>query len=222
MPRTRHASEPNEQKTAPAQRKTAEKLSATRREALKCQRCELYKHSTQTVFGVGPADADIMLVGEQPGHQEDLAGQPFVGPAGMLLDKALSDAKIPKDEIYLTNAVKHFKHEMRGKRRMHKTPNAKEIDICKWWLDLELTIIKPTLVVALGATAARALTGRPQAIMANIGKILFSAEGYAILLTIHPSMLLRMPDRLRQKDEYNRFVASLENARKFAVDKRER
>ena len=141
-------------------------------EAKGCTRCPLYKNATQTVFGEGPADARLMLVGEQPGDQEDLAGRPFVGPAGKVLDRALESAGIERDAVYITNAVKHFKNEPRGKRRIHKKPDTSEIDACRWWLDHELEIVQPHVVVALGATAARAVMHKALTINANRGRLI--------------------------------------------------
>jgi DNA polymerase len=174
-----------------------------------CRRCPLYRHATQTVFGAGPADAAVMLVGEQPGDQEDRQGLPFVGPAGKMLDRALADAGIDRARVYVTNAVKHFKFEPRGRKRLHKKPNAGEIEACRWWLDQELALIKPALTVALGATAARALAGRPIAIGASRGKLIELRDGMPCLVTIHPSFLLRMPDEDMKAQEYRRFVQDL-------------
>jgi len=187
--------------------------TATRAEAAACTRCPLYKNATQTVFGEGPLDARMMLVGEQPGDQEDLAGHPFVGPAGRMLDKALEMAEVERGSVYVTNAVKHFKNEPRGKRRLHKRPTAGEIDICKWWLYRELEIVKPRIVVALGATAVRGLVGRPLGIEANRGKTMPLREGSSLLVTIHPALLLRIPDASAKAREFERFVADLVAAR---------
>ncbi len=165
--------------------------------------------ATQTVFGEGPARAPVMLVGEQPGDQEDLQGRPFVGPAGRILDRALAEAGIDRSRIYDTNAVKHFKFEPRGKKRLHKKPNAGEIEACRWWLDQELDLIKPALTVALGATAARALAGRPIAIGTARGRLMDLRDGLPGLVTIHPSFLLRMPDPDVKAQEYRRFVQDL-------------
>jgi uracil-DNA glycosylase len=184
-------------------------LASLARDAKDCRRCPLYRLATQTVFGEGPARAPVMLVGEQPGDQEDLQGRPFVGPAGKILDRALADAGIDRSRVYVTNAVKHFKFEPRGKKRLHKKPNAGEIDACKWWLDHELELIKPALTVALGATAARALAGRPIAIGAARGRLMDLREGLPCLVTIHPSFLLRMPDPEVKAQEYRRFVQDL-------------
>ncbi|HEV8390098.1 MAG TPA: UdgX family uracil-DNA binding protein [Dongiaceae bacterium] len=184
-------------------------LATLTRDAKDCRRCPLYRLATQTVFGEGPSHAPVMLVGEQPGDQEDLQGRPFVGPAGKILDRALADAGIDRGRVYVTNAVKHFKFEPRGKKRLHKKPNAGEIAACKWWLDQELDLIKPELVVALGATAARALAGRPVAIGTSRGRLIELGDGLPGLVTIHPSFLLRMPDPEVKAQEYRRFVQDL-------------
>ncbi len=177
-----------------------------------CTRCPLYKDATQAVPGGGRKGAHLMLVGEQPGDKEDLSGKPFVGPAGRVLDQALEDAGIPRAEVFVTNAVKHFKHEMRGKRRLHKRPNAYEIERCKIWLDLERAIVKPVAIVALGATAARSLLGRSVTITGVRGRLLHLPDGTAALVTIHPSFLLRIKDEADKKREYNNFVADLRQA----------
>jgi DNA polymerase len=183
-----------------------------------CTRCPLYKFATQVVPGKGPAPARLMLVGEQPGDKEDLAGEPFVGPAGRILDEALEAAGISRTEAFVTNAVKHFKHEMRGKRRLHKRPNAYEIDRCKWWLDSERAIVKPAAVVALGATAARSVFGRVVTITRMRGEVHRLADGTAAFVTIHPSWLLRIEDKADKKEEYRRFVADLRRAAKLLAD----
>ena len=180
-----------------------------------CRRCPLYENATQAVPGEGRRHAHLILVGEQPGDKEDIAGKPFVGPAGRMLDEALEEAGIPRDEVFVTNAVKHFKHEMRGKRRLHKRPNAYEIERCKIWLDVERTIVRPSGIVALGATAARSLLGRPVTITKVRGAPLQLADGTAALVTIHPSLLLRIEDRADKAREYRAFVADLRQAAKF-------
>ena len=180
-----------------------------------CRRCPLYENATQAVPGEGRRQAHLMLVGEQPGDKEDIAGKPFVGPAGRMLDEALEEAGIPREEVFVTNAVKHFKHEMRGKRRLHKRPNAYEIERCKIWLDVERTIVRPSGIVALGATAARSLLGRPVTITKVRGAPLQLADGTAALVTIHPSLLLRIEDRADKAREYRAFVADLRQAAKF-------
>jgi DNA polymerase len=177
-----------------------------------CRRCPLYKNATQAVPGEGRKSARVMLVGEQPGDKEDLAGKPFVGPAGRVLDRALADAGIPRTEVFVTNAVKHFKHEMRGKRRLHKRPNAYEIERCKIWLDLERAIVKPLAIVALGATAARSLFGRPVTIGKARGRTLHLGDGTAAFVTIHPSWLLRIENEADKEREYENFVADLRPA----------
>jgi uracil-DNA glycosylase family protein len=190
-------------------------LTTLRKEAAQCTRCDLYRHATQTVFGEGPAQAKIVLVGEQPGDQEDLAGKPFVGPAGKLLDQALEEAGIERDKVYVTNAVKHFKFAPRGKRRIHSKPNAGEIKACKWWIEREFAALAPAFVVALGATAAQALTGRAVAVTRMRGHetALMGVRG---LITVHPSYLLRIPDADSKAMEYRKFVADLKLAAKLA------
>src|SRR5207248_9628361 len=163
----------------------------------------------QAVPGEGRRSSHLMLVGEQPGDKEDLAGKPFVGPAGRVLDRALEDAGIPRTEVFVTNAVKHFKHEMRGKRRLHKRPNAYEIQRCEWWLELERAIVKPKAIVALGATAARSLFGRTVTITKMRGRVQELADGTAAFVTIHPSMLLRIEDHDDKKREYGNFVSDV-------------
>ena len=179
---------------------------AVRAESKGCTRCHLYKCGTQTVFGEGPIDARIMFVGEQPGDQEDLAGKPFVGPAGQLFDRALADAGVDRGATYVTNAVKHFKFERRGKRRIHQKPDRPEIEACRWWLEQERTLIRPPVTVALGATAARSLFGKVVTISATRGKphMLDEDETW---VTVHPSFLLRIRDN--REAEYERFVEDL-------------
>jgi uracil-DNA glycosylase family protein len=181
-----------------------------------CTRCPLYRDTTQAVPGEGPShstsSATFMLVGEQPGDKEDLAGKPFVGPAGRMLDQALRDAGIPREEAYVTNAVKHFKHEMRGKRRLHKRPNAYEIERCKIWLDDERRLVKPAAIIALGVTAARSLTGKTVTIAKVRGKALSLADGTRLFVTVHPSSLLRIEDEADKEDAYGKFVADLKHA----------
>jgi DNA polymerase len=169
----------------------------------------LWKNATQTVFGEGPVDAEIMFVGEQPGDKEDLQGRPFVGPAGLLLDRALGDAGVDRGRIYVTNAVKHFKFEPRGKRRLHKRPNTTEIKICRRWLAGEIEAVHPRLIVALGATAAQGLAERATPIQSNRGKILDVANGLRIFITIHPSALLRLQDEDERHSAYASFVNDL-------------
>lgn len=182
---------------------------AVRGEAMGCTRCHLYKLGTQTVFGEGPLDADIMFVGEQPGDQEDLAGRPFVGPAGQVLDRALADAGIDRKRTYVTNAVKHFKFQPRGKRRIHQKPDGAEIEACRWWLEQERVLIRPPITVALGATAARSLFGKVVTISATRGRPHELEEGGEAWVTVHPSYLLRIPEAERKAQEYDRFVEDL-------------
>ncbi len=177
-----------------------------------CTRCPLYKDATQAVPGEGPSRATFMLVGEQPGDKEDLAGKPFVGPAGRMLDQALADAGIERDKTFVTNAVKHFKHEMRGKRRLHKRPNNYEIERCKIWLDDERKLVKPAAVIALGVTAARSLTGKTLTIAKVRGKPLALDDGTTLFVTVHPSSLLRIDDEKDKHAAYRQFVADLKKA----------
>lgn len=177
-----------------------------------CMRCPLYRDATQAVPGEGPQQATFMPVGEQPSDKEDLAGKPFVGPAGRLLDQALQDAGIAREETFATNAVKHFKHEMRGKRRLHKRPTNYEIERCKVWLDLERSLVKPSTVVALGATAARGLTGRTITIGKMRGQPLAMADGTRLFITVHPSALLRIENEAERHAAYRDFVADLQKA----------
>jgi uracil-DNA glycosylase family protein len=185
-----------------------------------CRRCPLYKNATQAVPGEGRKHSHLMMVGEQPGDKEDLAGKPFVGPAGRILDQALAEASIPREEVFVTNAVKHFKHEMRGKRRLHKRPNAYEIERCKIWLDTERALVKPVAIVALGATAARSLFGRPVTIAKARGQTLHLADGTAAFVTIHPSWLLRIEDEADKERERRNFVADLRQAAKILAKAR--
>jgi uracil-DNA glycosylase family protein len=184
-------------------------LTALREAENACRRCPLYRDATQAVPGEGPGHARVMLVGEQPGDKEDLAGKPFVGPAGKLLDRVLADAGIPREETFVTNAVKHFKFELRGKRRLHKKPNAYEIERCKWWLDQERAIVQPEVIVALGATAARSLMGRAVTITRLRGEALELADGTRLVVTVHPSALLRTQDEADKRAAYAAFVKDL-------------
>jgi DNA polymerase len=179
-----------------------------------CRRCPLYRDATQAVPGEGPKRAKFMLVGEQPGDKEDLAGKPFVGPAGRILNQALADAGIEREATFVTNAVKHFKHEMRGKRRLHKRPNNYEIERCKIWFDEERRLVKPKAIIALGVTAARALTGKTVTIAKLRGKSLDLADGTRLFITVHPSALLRIEDDADKRAAYRQFVADLTAAAK--------
>jgi DNA polymerase len=205
---------------APREVQVYRSLAQVAEQAAHCRDCHLWKNATQTVFGAGPRSARIVLVGEQPGDQEDRSGQPFVGPAGKLLDRALVDAAIDRKTTYVTNAVKHFKWEPRGKRRIHKKPVEFEISACHQWLERELALIRPALIVALGATAARAVFGRATAVEKNRGHIIAGAQAKSALdadqlVTVHPSFLLRVPDEDRD-EAYQRFVADLRLIRPYA------
>jgi DNA polymerase len=187
-------------------------LSSLREEAAHCRACDLWKHATQTVFGEGAQHAQLMLVGEQPGDKEDLAGHPFVGPAGLMLDRALKEAGIDRKTTYVTNAVKHFKFVPRGKIRLHQKPNTPEIKACRQWYERELASLKPALVVALGATAAHCVFGKITPINKNRGRLIALAGGPKALVTVHPSYLLRQPDEDTRAREYARFVDDLKIA----------
>jgi DNA polymerase len=182
---------------------------SVREAAAGCKACDLWRKGTQTVFGEGAAHARLMLVGEQPGNEEDLAGHPFVGPAGRLLDKALAEAGIPRDKTYVTNVVKHFKWEPRGKRRIHAKPNAVEIVACQPWLRAELELVKPHVLVCLGATAAQALLGRQFRVTQQRGKLLESPIAPHVLATVHPSSILRAPDSETRHRELELLVRDL-------------
>jgi uracil-DNA glycosylase family protein len=173
------------------------KLQQLRLTAAHCRECPLWEHATQTVFGEGRSRATVMLVGEQPGDKEDLAGHPFVGPAGRVLVEALTELGLDRRTLYVTNAVKHFKYELRGKRRMHKTPAQREVEACQHWMESEIQLVRPKAIVALGATAARALLGRPVSVTVERGHWLRRTDGTQVLITLHPSALLRLhgPDR---------------------------
>ncbi|MGQ0480231.1 MAG: UdgX family uracil-DNA binding protein [Pseudonocardia sp.] len=188
-------------------------LSAVREEAAGCTRCPLHGPATRTVFGEGSEDAWLMLIGEQPGDREDRDGHPFVGPAGGMLDRALREADIAREETYLTNAVKHFKFEQRGKRRIHQRPTAAEIRACRPWLDTELRLLRPSVVVTLGATAGQALLGSSFRIGSQRGSVLNWGDGTLLVPTIHPSALLRVPDQDARHQAFAAFVADLEVAR---------
>ena len=190
-------------------------LEALREEAADCRACPLWKNATQTVFGEGPKHAPIMLVGEQPGDKEDLAGKPFVGPAGGMLDRALEEAGVDRKKVYVTNAVKHFKFVPRGKIRLHQKPTTPEIKACRQWYERELAAIQPKLVVALGATAAQSVFGKITPINRNRGHLIDLDGGRKALVTVHPSYLLRVPDEESKAREYARFVADLKIAAAF-------
>jgi DNA polymerase len=184
-------------------------LKTLREAAAGCTACPLYKLGTQTVFGEGPVHAPLMLVGEQPGDQEDRAGRPFVGPAGKLLDRALADAGVDRDKAYVTNAVKHFKWVARGKRRLHSKPSGPEIAACNPWLQAEIELVAPHVLVCLGATAAQALLGRDFRVTKQRGTFIKSNLAPHVMATVHPSSLLRLPPQMDAEAEYRRFVADL-------------
>ena len=192
-------------------------LAALRHDAMACTRCDLHRHATQTVFGEGEPTADLVFVGEQPGDREDLAGKPFVGPAGALFDRALKEAGIERARAYVTNAVKHFKFEPRGKIRIHKKPGIGEIDACHHWLEEELKLLSPKLTIALGASAIRSLTGKTASVLAARGTVLASPMAGPVFVTVHPSYLLRLPDAESQAREYGRFVEDLRQAKTLAA-----
>ena len=204
--------EQNEEYARPAQPPDTSSLATMREAAAHCTACHLYKRATQTVFGEGPKRAAMMLIGEQPGDYEDVAGKPFVGPAGKIMDRALADAGIDRSQVYVSNAVKHFKWEPRGKRRIHQKPNSREIAACRPWLEAELRIVKPNLVVAMGATAAQAIFGPGFRVTRERGKVLSSKLAPRVLATVHPSSLLRQPDEKSREREYKHFVADLRAA----------
>jgi len=202
----------DEEFARPAQPPDTMSWSAMREAAKDCEACHLYKRATQTVFGEGPKSATMMLVGEQPGDYEDVAGKPFVGPAGKIMDQALEEAGIDRSQVYVTNAVKHFKWEPRGKRRIHQKPNSREIAACRPWLEAELRIVKPKLVVAMGATAAQTIFGPGFRVTRERGKVLSSKLAPKVLATVHPSSLLRQPDEESRQREYKHFVSDLRAA----------
>jgi uracil-DNA glycosylase family protein len=189
-------------------------LNSLRTDAADCRACPLWKNATQTVFGEGPASAEIMFVGEQPGDREDIAGKPFVGPAGQLLDRALEEAGIERDKTYVTNAVKHFKFVPRGKRRLHQKPNTSEIKACRQWFEKERAIIKPKLIVALGATAVYSVFGKTLPIGKNRGKVIDLANNMHGLITVHPSFLLRVLPEDRER-EYGAFLRDLKIVHRY-------
>jgi len=190
-------------------------LNELAKAAKECKACDLWKRGTQTVFGEGGRNAKVMLVGEQPGNQEDLEGKPFVGPAGKLLDVALKEAGIDRRKVYVTNAVKHFKWEPRGKRRIHKKPNAAEIAACRPWLDAEIAALQPKVIVCLGATAAQALLGRDFRVTQHRGEFLNSPLVPVMMATVHPSSILRAPDEQTRHNEMERFIDDLKKVSKL-------
>jgi DNA polymerase len=206
----------DEEFARPAQPPDTMSWSAMREAAKDCEACHLYKRATQTVFGEGPKSATMMLVGEQPGDDEDVAGKPFVGPAGKIMDQALEEVGIDRSQVYVTNAVKHFKWEPRGKRRIHQKPNSREIAACRPWLEAELLIVKPRLLVAMGATAGQTIFGPGFRVTRERGKVLSSKLAPRVLATVHPSSLLRQPDEESRQREYKHFVSDLRAALRAA------
>ncbi|WP_336739209.1 UdgX family uracil-DNA binding protein [Aureimonas altamirensis] len=186
-----------------------EDIEEAREQASRCRACPLWEPATQTVFGSGPADAPVLFVGEQPGDQEDLAGEPFVGPAGKVFDRALAEAGLDRSQVYVTNAVKHFKFTPRGKRRIHQKPNAGEVKMCRWWLDIERELIRPKLIVALGATAATAVLGKAVTIRDTRSRLIDLDADTRLLVTVHPAYILRLPDRAAQEAEQRAFHADM-------------
>ena len=191
-------------------------LPALKEAARQCRGCDLYRSATQTVFGEGHSPAPIMLVGEQPGDQEDVQGHPFVGPAGKLLDRALEQAGIRRDEVYVTNAVKHFKFEREGKRRIHKKPGSTEISACRPWLEAEIEVVRPKLIVCMGATASQSVLGRAVGIQKERGCFLPHHSGIDVMVTIHPSALPRLRTHDEREREFERFALELKSAKERA------
>ena len=208
----------DEEYARPARPPDTSSLAEVREASSECTACHLYKRATQTVFGEGPKNAFIMLVGEQPGDYEDVSGRPFGGPAGKIMDQALEEAGIDRSQVYVTNAVKHFKWEPRGKRRIHQKPNSREIAACRPWLEAEVRIVKPKLVVAMGATAAQTIFGPTFRVTRERGKLLSSKLAPRVLATVHPSSLLRQPDEASRQREYKLFVTDLRAALRAASE----
>lgn len=194
---------------------SSKSIAPLAKQAKNCKNCDLWRRATQTVFGEGGAHARIMMIGEQPGNDEDLQGKPFVGPAGRLLDKLLVAARIDRKKVYLTNAVKHFKWEPRGKRRIHKKPNAQEIAACRPWLDAEMAAVKPTVVVCLGATAAQALLGKAFRVTQHRGEFVESSLARYVMATVHPSAILRAPDEKERHAQERMFVDDMKKIAKL-------
>ena len=194
-------------------------MAQLRESSAACTGCDLYKHATQTVFGEGSVHASLLFVGEQPGDQEDLAGKPFVGPAGRMLDKALAESGIARRDVYVTNAVKHFKWEPQGKRRKHKKPSATEIAACRPWLEAETQLVKPRVVVCLGVTAAQSVFGKTVRLNELRGRAWSTPLAATVFVTVHPSALLRHPEPAEREREYRRFVEDLKSIREHLRSK---
>jgi uracil-DNA glycosylase family protein len=203
------ATTPSEARHDLAKPPATDDWNAVRRAALKCRACPLWRAATQTVFGEGATNAALVMVGEQPGDKEDLEGRPFVGPAGTLLDRAMEQAGIDRADVYVTNAVKHFKWEPRGKRRLHKKPNSREMAACRPWLAAELRILKPKLLLCLGGTAAATIMGSQVRVLRDRGKVMASSYCEKTMVTVHPSALLRAPDEASRAKAYGEFVRDL-------------
>lgn len=193
-------------------------IAELRDEATGCRRCPLWRNATQTVFGEGPEDAEVIFVGEQPGDQEDRAGKPFVGPAGRMLDATLEDADVDRQKVYVTNAVKHFKFEPRGKRRIHSKPNAGEVQACRWWLDKEIGQIEPRLAVALGSTAAQSLLGKAVPVLKRRGDVIEREDGLRVFITIHPSLILRIREQEDKDAERERFLKDMRKVKQLMAE----
>lgn len=193
---------------------TKRAIETLRRAAKSCKGCDLYKSATQTVFGEGPARANVMFVGEQPGDHEDRQGRPFVGPAGRLVDKALTEARIPREEVYVTNAVKHFKWIWRGKRRFHQKPAIRQVTACKPWLEAEIEVVRPKIVVCMGATAAQSVLGKLVRVTKERGKFIESGSGPITFITIHPSVIYRQREKDEQEKEYRRFASEIKQVQR--------
>ncbi|MFW6324627.1 MAG: UdgX family uracil-DNA binding protein [Desulfovibrionales bacterium] len=192
-----------------------ERLEQLKKEAAGCRRCDLWKNATQTVFGQGPVNARIMLVGEKPGDQEDRQGHPFVGPAGRILDKGLAESGLRRENAYVTNAVKHFKWVPRGARRQHRSPDTNEIKACRYWLEREIDLIRPKLIIAMGTTAARSVFGKATPINKNRGRFFPFADDMYAAVTVHPSSLLRIPDREDRHKKFAMFVQDFARCEEF-------
>lgn len=206
---------PKREPPKPAKVGNASTISELRDMAKGCRHCPLWRDATQTVFGEGPDDAKVIFVGEQPGDQEDLAGKPFVGPAGKVFDAMLEEAGVDRQKVYVTNAVKHFKFESRCKRRIHSKPNAGEVQACRWWLDKELDLIKPDIVVALGATAAQSLLGKAVPVTKMRGEVIEREDGLRVFVTIHPSFILRIREPTDKEAERERFLQDMKAVKRL-------
>lgn len=220
QPPTRHLRQTERQSAEAGTTAEISTLEDARAAVQACTRCPLHEHATQAIFGEGPAHAALMIVGEQPGDKEDLSGKPFVGPAGQVFDRAMKKIGLARRDVYVTNAVKHFKFTPRGKRRIHNKPDAGEIEACRFWLDLERSHVRPRVIVAMGATAVRGVMGKAATIASLRGQPIELADGSMLVVTVHPSYLLRLPDRDMAAVELERFEADLKLAARLADDPR--